>query len=325
LYYAVESERGWLSALSLAALLSISEAGPLLALGLGALLVASRTRSRLGLLIGACALPLIAFNVWLSLHGAGAVENPALATALGNLAKNPVYFLWDLARLVKVTAIMHALAPLLLLPVLEAACWPLLVPALLFTSAGYAFWPNDTTGFGASVVWVPACFIALVHALHKRAALGQGRAPLWALVLALGVTVLSHSFNFGAFLRADSFGGAQPGVVRMTELGRARYAGLRKALAPIPAQASVAATLYLVSHISNRPEAYDLVRPCGRPDYLLISSREASSVHPQLQKLFESKQYKLVVAAADEFYLFSRGAETEETRRALTRLGFDSP
>ncbi|HKO49903.1 MAG TPA: DUF2079 domain-containing protein [Polyangiaceae bacterium] len=323
LYYAVASGRRWLIGLSLVLLLSISEVGPLNVFAYGLMLLALRSKARLGVSLCLLALPLIAFNFWLLARGARPGQVPALLSTITAFCNNPAYFLWDLARISNVTAIFHALAPLCLLPLFEFACWPLLVPGLLFTSAATLFWPNSPQGFASSLVWLPGCFLALLVVLEKRRRLGRG--PIVAAVLALSVTVLSHSYNYGAFLREDSFGGIAADAVRATPWGQSRYDGLLKVVRPIPPQASVAATTYLVSFVSNRPDACDLLRPCGRPDYLLLSSREVLAVGSQLRSLFGTHQYRLHSTSFDEFYLFQRAAETPETVTAIGRLGLATP
>jgi hypothetical protein len=170
---------------------------------------------------------------------------------------------------------------------------------------------------------LPNCYLALIVVLSKRRALGRG--PLLASALALTLTVLSHSYNYGALLRADSFGGVPPEAVRRTPWGDSRLAALRKVLQPISAQASVAATPYLVSFVSNRPDACELSLGCGRPDFLLLSTRELSAVRQQLKDLFATRQYRLTSSGFDEFYLFQHAAETPETRAVLTRLGLADP
>ncbi|HYQ00905.1 MAG TPA: DUF2079 domain-containing protein [Polyangiaceae bacterium] len=323
LYYAVESGRRWLMGLSLLLLLSISEVGPLNVFAYGLMLVAGRRKARLGLLLSVLAMPVIALNLWLLARGARSGQTPELTSAIVSIFRNPTYFVWDLARFRCVTVMLHALAPLCLLPLFELACWPLLLPGVLFTSATTLYWPDHAEGYVTSLIWLPACFLALVVVLEKRRALG--RAPLVASALALTLTVVSHSYNYGALLRADGYGGLNPETVRRSTWGDQRYAALRKVLQPIPATARVAATSYLVSFVSSRPDACDLAVPCGRPDYLLLSNREVSSVRQQLTELFATRQYRLASTSFDEFYLFQRSPETPETRDALGRLGIAVP
>jgi len=319
LYYAVESGRRWLIGLSLLLLLSISEIGPLNVFCYGLMLLLARRKVRMGLALSAIAVPVIALNLWLLARGARPDQTPALTAAISSIFLNPAYFVWDLARLRCVTSMLHALAPLCLLPLFELACWPLLLPAVLFTSSTASYWPNTGESYAGAVIWIPGCFLALIVVLEKRRALG--RAPLAAMALALSLTVLSHSYNYGALLRTDGFGGLPPETVRRTTWGDSRYAALRKVLQPIPASASVAATSYLVSFVSNRPEACELSVGCGRPDYVLLSNRELSSIRQQLKTLFATQQYRLASSGFDEFYLFQRAPETPETREVLGRLG----
>ena len=328
LYYAVESERRWLLGVSLVLLLSISEVGPLNVLGYGLMLLAGRRKARLGLALSLLALPLIALNLWFLARGAAPGQTPELIKTFTALFNNPAYFVWDLARFRCVTVILHALAPLCLLPAFEFACWPLLLPGLLLTSATTAYWPDRPEGFAWSLVWLPGCFLALTVVLEKRRALGRG--PLLAAALALSVTVLSHSYNYGALLRKDGFGGIPAETVRRTPWAEARYAALLKVLRPLPALSSVAATPYLVSFVSNRPDACDLARTCAGPEYLLLSSREVPNVRQQVKDLFATKAYHLLSTSFDEFYLFQRAPgssappQTPETLAAINRLGISN-
>src|SRR6185369_7970126 len=319
LYYAVESGRRWLLWVSLVLLLSSSEFGPLNVFAYGLMLLAGRRKARLGLALSALAVPLIAFNLWLLSRGARPDQTPELTAVIVSIFRNPSYFVWDLARFRCVTVMLHALAPLCLLPLFEFACWPLLLPGVLFTSATALYWPNDGAGYAGALTWLPGCFLGLLVALEKRRALG--RAPLVACVLSLTLTVLSHSYNYGALLRADGFGGLAPETMRRSTWGDSRYAALRKVLPAIPASASVAATSYLVSFVSNRPDACELSLGCGRPDYVLFSNREVPNVRQQLRELIATQQYRLASSSFEEFYVFQRAPETPETRATLGRLG----
>ena len=154
LYYAVESERRWLLLCSLPILLSISEAGPLNVFAFALFLIVSGKRARLGVGLLSLSVALIVFNVVRSLRAAGAAEPPPLAGALSSLLENPVYFVLDLARAAKLASVMHALAPLCLLPLFELVTWPLFIPALLFTSASSEFWPLGHLGYGLSLIHI---------------------------------------------------------------------------------------------------------------------------------------------------------------------------
>jgi uncharacterized membrane protein len=325
LYYAVESERRWLMYPSLLLLLSVSEAGPLNVFAFGLFLLVVGKRTRLGLGLTALSAAVIALNLLRSARGLGAVEQPALAGAMAALLKNPVYFVLDLARAVKLTSALHALAPLCLLPLFELATWPLFIPALLFTSAANEYWPSHVV-YPSSLIWIPACLLGLLYTLREQQADAKKRSRYLAWVVTLSVLQLSHSYDFGALLRTDSFGDQSPAeTFRMTSQGQRRYDQLMQLVRRIPASASVATTTYLLSHVSNRVDAFDLSRPYGQPDYILLSTRELSALRPSLDATFAERHYRFVAAAGDEFYLFSRGAETAQTRSAFKKLGLRAP
>ena len=326
LYYAVESERRWMLGLSLVALLSISEAGPLNVLAFALFMIVSGKRARLGITLVALSSALVAFNAVRSVRGVGAMEHPPLTGAITALLENPSYFLLDLTRAVKLTPVMHALAPLCLLPLFELVSWPLFLPPLLYVSAAGEFWPAAHAGYGQASIWIPACFLALLVTLERQRVDPARQHRYRAWVVALTITQLSHSFDFGALLRADGFGGdSLPATYRMTPAGQARYDQLMQLVRRIPVAASVATTEYLVSHVSNHAEAYVLSRPYGKPDYILLSSREVGGVRPSLAATFATHQYRLVSSGFDEFYLFTRGAETAATTQALAKLGITTP
>lgn len=321
-YYARECQRRWLLLSSLLLLLSISEAGPMSALSLGLFWIVSGKGPRLGAGLCAPASALIFFNAVRSSHGAGPAVHPELASAIETLLGNPVHFLLDLARATKVTSILHALAPLCALPLLEFAAWPLFIPALLFTVATNEYWPATHLGYGSGLVWIPACVLASLFALEKQRSRGRRRSSYPAWIIAITVAQLSHSYNFGALLRAGSFGAQSPSAsFRMTPAAELRYARLTTLIERIPKLASVASTASLFSHVSNRPDAYELSRPYGQPDFILLSSGEVAEVRHSLEQSFATHEYRLVASSADDFYLFSRAAENAETGNVLKKLG----
>jgi uncharacterized membrane protein len=319
-YYARESHRRWLLLPSLLLLLSISEAGPIDALSLGLFWIVSGKGQRLGAGLCATASALIIFNAVRLSHSAG--PHPELASAIETLLGNPVHFLLDLARAAKVTSILHALAPLCALPLFEFAAWPLFIPALLFTVAANEYWPATHLGYGSGLVWIPACVLATLFALEKQRSRARGRSLYPAWIVAITVAQLSHSYNFGALLRAGSFGAQSPSAsFRMTPAAEVRYAQLTSLLERIPALASVASSASLFSHVSNRPEAYELNQPYGEPDFILLSSGEVADVRHSLEQSFATHDYRLVASSANDFYLFSRAAENAETGVVLKKLG----
>ncbi len=85
------------------------------------------------------------------------------------------------------------------------------------------------------------------------------------------------------------------------------------------------ATTYLLSHVSNRPDAFDARRPYGDPDYVLLSSRELVGIARSSLTSTLSKHGYALVSHAAEFYLFRRAPETPATLDALRALGLLTP
>jgi len=326
LYYAVVSERRWLIALALLALLASTEAGPLGVFALGIFLAISRKQTRLG--VGFCLVAALVFvvNTRLVLSAGEQAELPPLAAGLKTLLYNPVYFFLDLARAAKLTAALHALAPLALLPLAPLSSLSLLLPGLLFTSASKEFWPAATGSAQFQLLWIPGSVLAVLFTLH-RLRNAPGQRPLFlASVVAMSLGLLSHSYDFGLLLRGDALTNPSKSTqFGFTRADEKRYADLQAVIRHIPASASVAATTYMVSHVSSRADVFDARRPYGKPDYIFFSTRElAGPARSALSATLSSHSYALV-AHIEEFYLFRRAAETPETSAALRALGLLSP
>ena len=322
LYYAIVAEQRLLLWLSLPLLLATTDAAPLCVFGAGLAVAAVEKRTRLGVLLCLVATLVFALNTAVAVRGAGNHVTPQFARALTTLCTNPVYFALDLARAVKVTSVLHALTPLGLLPVASVSVLPLALPGLLFTSANTEFWPAAHAAYPYTLVWIPGGILAVLFTLRRlRQQPGQRPAYL-ATVITLSLTLLSHSYNFGALLRADGFGGASASAQFLpTPVALQRYADLKSVTTHIPPTASVVATMFMVSQISTRADAFDASRPYGTPDYVFFSSLElVGQPRESLSDTLSSHGYALV-SNVGEFYLFRRGPETPDTTTTLRRLG----
>jgi uncharacterized membrane protein len=319
LCYAVVADRRWLIWTMTPLLLSATEVAPLAAFALGAFLAIRLRRTQLG--VGLCLLATLvfAFNTELALRGAGPHATPPLAQALVTLFSNPVYFVLDLARASKISSMLHALAPLALLPL---SALPLIFPGFLFTSASREFWPDAHEAYPYALLWIPGCLCAVLFALHRLREDPSQRPWYLASVVSLTFTLFSHSFDFGALLRPDTFGGSGlAGQFQLTPATQKRYADAQSVVRRIPPTASVAATTFMLSHVSSRVDVFDVRRPYGEPDYIFFSSLElVGAARDALMTSFASRHYALTANAA-EFYLFRRSPETSETSERLRQLG----
>jgi len=320
LYYAVVSERRWLLALALPGLLATTEAGPLGVFALGILLGISR--KRVGLALGLCLLAVLVFvfNTRLALLAGNEQQLPPTTAGLKTLLSNPVYFVLDLARAKKLAAMLHALAPLALVPLAPLSSLPLLLPGLLFTSGSSEFWPISPEAAQFQLLWIPGGILSLLFGLGPlRDSRGQ-RSLFLGAVVAISLASLSHSYNFGLLLRSD----ARNAQSKSTPSDEKRYADLQRVVRQIPASASVVATNYMLSHVSNRTEVFEAGRPYGKPDYVFFSTRElGGGARTALAATLATHSYALVTHV-EEFYLFRRAAETPDTLEAVRVLGLSN-
>ncbi|HMJ10684.1 MAG TPA: DUF2079 domain-containing protein [Polyangiaceae bacterium] len=237
---------------------------------------------------------------------------------------NPAYFLTTLLQKEKLIYALHLFAPLAFLPARRLV--------LLLGAGGGFFFTLMTTGypwtlsiaFQYSSHWIPYLFGAAVLALRW-----MGQDPMNGVIkrraatgaLCLGVTL--HSLVFGCLLQQSHFvGGFQQIPFKITDEERARYAELRKVIALIPEEASVAATDSESPHITNRVSAYSLNLDIGEPEYILIRRGSVGGGDPRnnLDKAFSRNQYALVFETKD-YVLIRRGYTTVDTKRVLAELG----
>jgi uncharacterized membrane protein len=326
LYYAVVAERRWLILFALPALLASSEAGPFAVFAFGVFLGVSRPKT--GLAVGLCLVAALVFlgNTWLQLRAGSAQELSPLTAGLNTLLHNPVYFVLDLARAAKLTAMLHALAPFSLLPLAPFSSLPLLLPGLLSTSASSEFWPGSPASAQLQLLWVPGCLLSLLFTLRQLQQAPGRRALFSASVAVVSVALLSHSYDFGLLLRRDAMqDSGRSAQFKPTSADHKRYADLQSVVRRIPASASVVATTYMLSHVSNRTEVFDARRPYTDPDYVFFSTRELfGDARSAISATLSTHRYALV-AHVEEFYLFRRAAETPHTGEALRTLGLVLP
>jgi hypothetical protein len=140
---------------------------------------------------------------------------------------------------------------------------------------------------------------------------------------ALVLTVLSHSYNFGAILQHESFtGGFGRVTFEMSDEARLRYADMLSVATKIPVEASVASTEYLNPHVSARKESYVFRYDVGPVDYVFLSDSElGGDVRSTLSTKFSKEPYGLYAQGKHEFYLFKRGFVSPATAGALRHLG----
>jgi uncharacterized membrane protein len=335
LFYALATRKNWLTYLMVFLLFALRED---LAIGvacLGAFLFLSGTRVRFGAGLALVSTVWFAINKFVIMPWAGSwwFENlyselfadgkASYANVIKTLVSNPFFALSTVVRGAKLTYLLHMLAPLVFLPVRRLGFLLLFFPGAFLTlmTTGYA--PTISIAFQYTSNWIPFLFGTSALTLHLIGRGENGKLRVAAAIGAVCVTMLSHSYGFGALLQHESFVGGFGRVnFEMSDTARKRYEDLRRVLSHIPPEASVASTEYMSPHVSTRLQAYVFRYDVGPVDYILLSENELSSdLRRALTDKFRKYDYGLAAKGEKEFYLFKRGLVSSETAAAYQRLG----
>jgi uncharacterized membrane protein len=236
------------------------------------------------------------------------------------LLTNPSYVVSTLLTEQKLTYALHLFVPLVFLPLRRWTYLWLLVGGVFFTLLTTGYKPTVSISFQYTSHWIPYLFGATVLAISAMGRSRSGVVHRRAALTALLVGVVLHSLSFGAILRPTRFvGGFQNIPFRVSEAERARYRDLKKVVAMIPPEASVAATDRENPHSTNRVTAYPFRSGSGDAEYLLIRTLGGNNARKNAQRAIDEHPYGLL-AQVGEFYLFKRGHESPETADAMRKL-----
>ena len=222
----------------------------------------------------------------------------------------------------KLVYLLHMFAPLAFLPARRPALLLLAIPGFAFSllTTGYA--PTLSIGFQYTCHSIPYVFAATVLMLRLIGRGQDGTVRRRAVLGAVALGVLSHSYVFGAILQHNTFvGGFSKVEFTMTAEERLRYETLARMAASIPEHASVAASENEIPHVAARLNAYTLKLGPADVDYILVNAPRARSgpAHKALQTMFSRHEYG-VVSSGQGLYLFKRGHKSEATAAALRAL-----
>lgn len=206
---------------------------------------------------------------------------------------------------------LHMIAPVFALwlrkPILWMAVLPAFVSTLLVTNRP----PLFQASFQYTYLWVAYVVGAAILAVNRR----EARAVVVPLIL----LALSLDYQKGVLLGGEKIlGGFSTKTFELTKSEAKRIEDLRKLIALIPKDASVAVTESEGPHVSSRLVIFSLKYSFGKdPDYLLLShlSRaEADHIRPAL----EAKEYG-VIKTQGQFTLAQRGADPSKNDALLRR------
>ncbi|HEY0468656.1 MAG TPA: DUF2079 domain-containing protein, partial [Polyangiaceae bacterium] len=269
LFYAIATRKKRLTVLLVLLLFALREDIAVGMACLGTFLFVTGLRVRLGITLASTAVVWFVINKFVIMPWAGpwwfdTMYNELFAdgkSGYGNVVKtlisNPFYAFSTFVRGPKLAYALHMLAPLVFLPVRRLAFWLLLVPGSVFTLMTTGYLPTLAISFQYTTHWVPFLFACAAMSLFVMREGKDGQVRMIAVLGALSVVLLSHSYNFGAILQRESFvGGFGHVSFEMSDVTRERYADMRSVADKIPVEASVASTETLNPHISARKEAY---------------------------------------------------------------------
>jgi uncharacterized membrane protein len=248
-------------------------------------------------------------------------------TIVQTILINPSYFLTTLLKEVKANYFFHMFTPLALLPARKPALLLLAIPGFFFTLMTTAYAPTISIAFQYTTHWVPYLFAATVLMLRVIGQGPDGALRRRAVLGAMAVAMLSHSYVFGAILQHHTFvGGFNKIVFTMTPEEEQRYRDLKRLAAMIPRDASVAATENECPHVAARMLAYTLKDGSVEAEYVLINAQKINlgNTRNNLKKMFSKAPYGLV-AKGSRLFLFKRNHESPDTEAAKLELGIPLP
>ncbi|MEO7032948.1 MAG: DUF2079 domain-containing protein [Polyangiaceae bacterium] len=335
LFYAISKRKTWLTILLVLILFSIREDIAIGLACLGTFLFITGTRVRLGATLAVVSSIWFGINKFVIMPWAGTwwFENmyselfadgkASYGNVIKTLISNPVFALSTFVRGPKLTYALHMLAPLVFLPLRRPAFLLLFLPGTFLTLMTTGYWPTISIAFQYTSNWIPFLFGSAVVSLYLLGQGEQGKVRVAAAVGAMCVVMLSHSYDFGAILQRESFTGGFGHInFEMSEPARKRYADMRRVVAKIPPDASVAATEYMSPHVSTRKTAYVFRYDVGPVDYIFVSDNEVTQdLRRILTEKFKKETYGLRAKGDNEFFLFQRDYESPETIEAYRHLG----
>ncbi|MEY2933602.1 MAG: hypothetical protein RL033_4351 [Pseudomonadota bacterium] len=338
LYWALAVRKNWLVVLLVPMIWSYREDLTIGLVVLGFFLLVTGTRPKTGIAI--------AFSSLLYFVGMKLVLMPQLwsgwfdtiytglqagqrgyVTVLITILSNPAYFLTTLLEQGKLIYFLHFFTPLVFLPARRWSLLMLALPGFAFSLITTQYWPTLSIAFQYTCHAIPYVFAAAVLMLGVISRGAEGSLRRRAVLGAMILGSLAHSYVFGAVLQHETFvGGFRQITFEMSEEDKLRYATLRRLVAMIPEEASVAATEMEVPHIAARLNAFTLKDGDADAEFVLVNSTHlgVGHSHESLRFMMNREPYRLL-AQGDDLYLFQRGPVSRDTKTALARMNVRSP
>jgi uncharacterized membrane protein len=335
LYFSIATRKTWLFVICYVILTLLREDVSVGLTVLGLFLLLSGIRPKLGLTMAICsAVSFVGIKFGIMLY-AGPFFFPSLiygqlvasgesdfGSVVRTIITNPAYLVNTLLDPKKLNYFLHLMAPLAFLPLRRWLLVVLISGATVFTFLTTAYEPTISINFQYPAHWIPYLFAATVLLLNQLSKAVDGALRRRAALGAIAFGVVTHSYVYGAVLQHETYvGGFLPVPYKITQAEKDTYAALRKIAARIPQQASVAATDMEVPHVSNRYSIFTLRTHHGDAEYLLVNRNSVASDTRNILKDAVSRNDYGLIATEAPFYLFKRGAVSDDTDKAFQQLG----
>lgn len=338
LYWALAVRRSWLVALLVPMIWTYREDLTIGLVVLGFFLLVTGTRPKAGIAIALSSLVwfvgmklILMPSLWSgwfdTIYTGLQAGQRGYGTVLVTILTNPAYFLTTLLEQGKLIYFLHFFTPLVFLPARRWSLLMLALPGFAFSLITTGYWPTLSIAFQYTCHAIPYVFAASVLMLGLISKGEEGGLRRRAVLGAMVLGTLAHSYVFGAVLQHETFvGGFRQINFEMSEEDKLRYATLKRLLALIPPEASVAATEMEVPHIAARRSAFTLKDGDSDAEYILINTHHlgVGRTMESLRFMINREPYRLL-SEGDNLYLFQRGPVTRETKNALARMNIRSP
>jgi uncharacterized membrane protein len=334
LYWAIAKRKTWLVVLLVPVIWSYREDLTIGLVVLGFFLLVTGARPRLGIGIAVSSalyfvlmklviMPQLWHGWFDTIYSSLQAGQRGYGIVLVTILSNPAYFLTTLLEREKLIYFLHFFAPLVFLPARRWSLLMLALPGFAFSLITTQYWPTLSISFQYTCHAIPYMFAAAVLMLGLISQAEEGALRRRAVLGALMLGTLSHSYVFGAVLQHQTFvGGFSKIEFTMTPQEKQRYTTLRRLLHLIPQEASVAATEMEVPHIASRSSAYTLKDGEADAEYILVNAHHlrVGASHEAFVFMVNRESYRLI-DSGDDLYLFRRGPTSKDTRTAFARMG----
>jgi len=331
----------WLG-LAVFLMLSVREDMGAMLAALGGFFVLSGRRSRSAfvlMLLGASYF--VAFKLWIMPQYFMGGESsfaymykdllPSRERGFGGVLKtvltNPLFVMESLLTREKLLYVLQIFVPVSFLSLKRSQALLLFAPACTFTLLSTGYPALIMTSFQYTSYWTPMVFLALIEVL-KAPSIGRFFTPNAVQVgraVAIAIALLLTSNRYGAIFQTETLRGAfDPVRVEVTSEDRKNHQDFMELAKQVPPSAKLVASEWLVSHVSNRRDAYTLRFGILDAEYLLFwthPEKLRSDEKPLLKRALLGKDATFgVIEKRGIFVLAKRGHDVEKNASLRSAL-----